>query len=262
VIVSQLDPRAGVSALWLLDTSSGVRNRFTLESGDETDGAWSPDGSSIVYGTGSGTDTMLVQKSVNGSGIPEQFMAHKQENILVLDWSTDGKFVLFASNEVGKEPTISACPMFGPPGDRVPRFITKGSSTRTGARFSPDGRWVAYHLEESGVMEVFVVPFPGPGGRIQVSTQGGSEPVWRRDGRELFYFAPDNRLMAVQVSTQDSTFTMNGVTPLFQASDAGTGYRYDVAGDGQRFLVRVEVPDASTSAINLTLNWTADLKKR
>jgi len=110
-------------------------------------------------------------------------------------------------------------------------------------------------------MEVFVVPFPGPGGRIQVSTQGGSEPSWRRDGRELYYFAPDNRLMAVQVSTQNSTFSMSGVTPLFQASDSGTGYRYDASGDGQRFLVKVAVPDESTSAINLTLNWT-DLKQR
>jgi len=261
VLVSQLDPRAGVSAIWLLDIASGVRNRFTLESGDETDGAWSPDGANIVYGTGSGEDAVLVRKSVSGSGVPETILAHAGENLVALDWSADGRYLLYGGNEIGKDSRTSALPMFGPPGDRKPVSVAAASPTRFGARFSPDGRWVAFHLEESGVMEVFVVPFPGPGGRIQVSTQGGSEPSWRRDGRELYYFAPDNRLMAVQVSTQNSTFSMSGVTPLFQASDSGTGYRYDASGDGQRFLVKVAVPDESTSAINLTLNWT-DLKQR
>jgi Tol biopolymer transport system component len=131
-------------------------------------------------------------------------------------------------------------------------------------QFSPDGRWVAYSSNESGKWEVFVAPFPGPGGNWQVSTSGGSEPRWRRDGKELFYVAPDGKMMAVDVKASP-TFEAEVARALFQthrreAVSSADMFSYDVSADGQRFLINAEVEGAASPPLTVVLNWTAELK--
>jgi hypothetical protein len=145
-------------------------------------------------------------------------------------------------------------------GDRKPVPFLQTQFDEDRGRFSPDGRWVTYQSDESGVNEVYVAPFPGPGRKWQVSTAGGRLPRWRSDGAEIFYLDPDNRLMAVAVNGKGDTFEIGPTQPLFEFRPAGAGYRYDVTADGQRFLINA-FPEQAPEPITVVINWTAGLKK-
>ena len=130
-------------------------------------------------------------------------------------------------------------------------------------QFSPDGHWMAYQSDESGRNEVYVAPFPGPGGKRQVSTAGGNGARWRADGKELFYVAPDARLMAAEVNATCGTLEVGKVQPLFGGLQTifNVTTTYDVSTDGQRILVRLP-PEGETGApLTVVQNWTAGLKK-
>lgn len=133
-----------------------------------------------------------------------------------------------------------------------------------GGQFSPDGRWVAYQSNESGRFEIYVQPFPGPGGKWQVSTAGGTDPRWRVDGKELFFLAPDARLMAVPVRASNSTFEAGSPAALFQTRTVVGGAadlrpQYAVSRDG-RFLFNVPADISPTTPITVVLNWNPRLK--
>jgi len=119
---------------------------------------------------------------------------------------------------------------------------------------------VAYVSNESGRNEVYVAPFPGPGGKRQVSTAGGGQPRWRRDGTEIFYFPPDNTLMAAAVNGRGASFEVGVVKPLFETRGTGTRYQYAVTADGQRFLINTASEQAASAPITVVVNWTAGLK--
>ena len=127
-----------------------------------------------------------------------------------------------------------------------------------GPQFSPDGHWIAYQSNESGRYEVYVAPFPGPGGKRQVSTAGGALPRWRADGKELFYRAADNRLMAAEVDAKGGAFEVKKVEPLFGPIVGATSY--DVSADGQRFLTLVPVGGETDTPLTVVQNWTAGIK--
>ena len=132
--------------------------------------------------------------------------------------------------------------------------------SETLGQVSPNGRYVAYQSDELGRYEIFVTTFPETGGRWQVSQNGGREARWSKDGRELYFFAPDNRLMAAEVRSDAPSFEVGAIRPLFQSRRMGLNYRYDVAKDGKRFLVNSGLPQ-EPSPITLVTNWTAGLKK-
>ena len=130
---------------------------------------------------------------------------------------------------------------------------------------SPDGRWIAYQSNESGRDEVYVAPFPGPGGKWQISTAVGRMPRWGHDGTEIFYIAGDNTLMTVAVNGKGSGFEVGAAKPLFSARFAfatGFGLTYDVSPDGQRFLINTAPEQATSAPITVVTNWTAGLKKK
>jgi len=148
-----------------------------------------------------------------------------------------------------------ALPLFG---ERRPRQFLLTPSRESEPAFSPDGRWIAYRSDESGRLEIYVTPYPGPGGRWQISTQGGTEAVWARDGRELFYRSGD-KMMSVAV---DAGREFRAGTPrlLFEGRYHDT---YDVAPDGQRFLMIAESErDLGETRLQVVLGWFGDLRRR
>ena len=141
-------------------------------------------------------------------------------------------------------------------GDRKPfPFVNTRFDEQQGV-FSPDGKWVAYQSDESGRFEIYVRPFPAPGGQSQVSGDGGHSPRWRADGKELYYLAPDLKLMAAKVEVRGAAFMAGKPGSLFQThiNTATNRQQYDVARDG-RFLILTDLPDTSTEPIHLLLNW-------
>jgi hypothetical protein len=149
-------------------------------------------------------------------------------------------------------------PLFG---DRKPIPFLNTRFSEYPGQFSPDGRWIAYRSDESGKSEVYVAPFPGPGGKWQISVAGGDWPRWRADGTEIFYLAPDNTLMAAAVNGKGPSFEVSVVKPLFETCAEGTGYEYGVSTDGQRFLISIAPEQAASAPITVVLNWTAGLQK-
>ena len=148
----------------------------------------------------------------------------------------------------------------GKPASLIPRQVIFGNPDKAAARLSPDGRWLAYQSNETGRREVYVQPFPGPGGKRQVSTLGGREPRWARNGQELFY-REGNKMMVVGVTTTP-IFTASNPRLLFEGRFIDGAKTYDVAPDGQRFLVvRPSEQEITATQIHVVLNWFEELKR-
>jgi Tol biopolymer transport system component len=182
----------------------------------------------------------------------------------LVDWSADGRFILYRVLDATSNFELWLLPVGEKAGE--PRPFLKGAFGVTNGQFSPDGRWVAYASNESGRWEIAVSPFPGPGGSWKVSSAGGSEPRWRRDGKELFYIAPDGKLMSVEVKA-GTTFEAGVATPLFsirrrEPISGADLFSYDVSPDGQRFLVNTDAGDLTSAPLTAVVNWTALLRNR
>jgi dipeptidyl aminopeptidase/acylaminoacyl peptidase len=146
-------------------------------------------------------------------------------------------------------------------GAGAPEMVAGGEGSQSRAQFSPDGRYFAYDSDESGRGEVYVAAYPA-GGKWQVSQDGGSEPRWRRDGRELFYVDAENFLVAVEVRTGTAGFEADSTARLFQFHGAGGQWRYDVDSDGSRFLVTRALTEELASPVTLITNWTRKVEER
>ncbi len=256
------DPKTGNTDIWIYESSRGVATRFTFDPSEETNAVWSPDASRVVFQSNRLQFSDLYQKDSSGAG-NQEILLKSDDSKVPADWSRDGRLILYRERDVKtNEFSLKVLPVTG---DRKPMPVVNTKGERTAGQFSPDGRWVAYSSNESGKREVVVTPFPGPGGKWQVSTAGGSEPRWRRDGRELFYLAPDGKLMAVEVQ-QGPTFEAGVAKPLFQTRarehvSSNDTFSYDVSADGQRFLVNTDVGEAISSPLTVVFNWVAELKK-
>jgi Tol biopolymer transport system component len=252
----------GNTDVWLIDAAQGVPSRFTFDPARDAYPIWSPDGSRIVFAsTRKGSDD-LYQKPSNGAG-NDELLLESSLNKFPQDWSPDGRFLLYMQMDPKTGDDLWVLPLFG---ERKPFPYVNTSFNEANGQFSPDGRWVAYQSDESGQIEIYVRPFPGPGGKWQISTGGGIEPRWRRDGKELFYIAPDGKLMAAPTQGAGQTVEAGAAVALFQTRIVGGGqYRlkqqYAVAPDGQRFLINITAADATASPITIVTNWAHALKK-
>jgi Tol biopolymer transport system component len=238
----------GNTDIWIID---GIRTtRFTSDEGLDASSVWSPDSSRIAFQSSrKGTSPDFYVKPSNGAA-GEELIFETARRSALSDWSRDGRFLIGMMDS-----DLWVWPLDG---DRKPRVFLGTKFSETGAHFSPDGRWVSYHSNESGRFEVYVRPFPGPGGQWQISTTGGSTARWRHDGSELYYVSLDGKLMAVPITTQDATLAPGTPMELFQIrSELGAGVvrgQYAVAPDG-RFLVNVTTGDSTSFPITLLLNW-------
>jgi Tol biopolymer transport system component len=251
LVVTRMDTQIGTRDLWLFDLMRGTRSRFTFDPADETNPAWSPDGAQIAFSFFGKGNIDLYQKAATGAGNAEPLIASSEIKLLQ-SWSPDGRFILYGSG--GKLWALSVN------GGRK-QAVLSTLSGESQANVSPNMKWVTYRSNESGRSEVYVQSFPSPGGERQISTAGGEEPYWRRDGKELFYIE-GKRLMAVDVGTDGRIFDFGVPKPLFDVSleVEARRSRYQIAANGQKFLVVMPLGSRQSVPITVVTNWTAGLK--
>ena len=268
IAVTSVDPASTARDIWLLDVERGARTRLTF-SQSATDSVWAPDGYRLAYSSNTAAGADLLVKSVTGA-TAEQNLLHAPGMIRPWSWSRDGRYITYmyhATKTVTDRFDIWILPMFG---DHKPFPFLQTNYDKDAPSFSPDGRWLAYTSLESGAPEVYVVSFPDAKTRLPVSSQGGFSPVWRGDGKELFYVAPGGQLMGVTVATNGASLRLG--TPVFLFATEFTLSRggnpfsqrqpFDVSAKDQRFMV-TGVNEANREAVPLTLivNWDVELKK-
>jgi len=253
VVVERRDPQTRGYDLWLLELSRGIFSRLTSDPGSEVDPVWSPDGRQIVSLSDRKGKRDLYRLDLSSG--QEELLLESGELNYPDDWSRDGQFVVYHSLAGGAG--IWLLPVFG---DRKPKLILGTPFRKDEAQISPDGRWLAYMSDESGSWEVYVQPLQAPGEKLRLSTNGGGQPRWRKDGRELFYLAFDGTMMAVPI-TAGATLSPGIPESLFQTGITVNPVldQFAVTGDGQRFLLAVPLEFAPP--ITVVLNWTALLKK-
>jgi len=246
--------------IWLYDLARQTLTRFTFEGTSNDVPVWTPDGRRIAfYSTKEGPNNLFWQMA-DGTGGLERLTTHEYGE-QPRSWSPDGQLLAFTRIDPATRRDIWVLRM----SDRKAEPFLRTQFTEGAAQFSPDGRWLAYVSDESGRPETYVQPYPGPGGKWQISTEGGTEPVWNSNGRELFYRNGD-KMMAVDITTQPAFSAGTPQTlferPYLQLPFPLTNPGYDVSPDGQRFLMVKESGPSSASQINVVVNWVEELKRR
>jgi dipeptidyl aminopeptidase/acylaminoacyl peptidase len=255
-------------ALWVTDLPRGVSTRLSFEPVPQGSPAWSADGRYLAFSTTRPDGMAIIEKPFNGSGAEHLLVRASPDEKYPNDWSDHAQALLYTRQEPGKDTGLWLADLTGET-DRpaaVRPFIDTSFNEGQG-QFSPDGRWIAYASDESGRSEVYVQSFIHSregGTRTQVSRDGGHDPRWRRDGRELFYLSNEGKLMSVKVRS-GSTFQAEAPQSLFQVQDFhrianGFGlFNWAVSPDGERFLIARDPPP--TEPISIVLNWPAEMTK-
>ena len=259
--VEAVDPIGRNQEVVLIDLARGAASRFTFDAANDAYPIWSPDGRYVYFASDrDGGIYNPYRKPANGAGDDERLIK-SSEDTAPYSASADGKYLLNRLN-------VTAIGLLTLTGDRKPVALLQSPSfSQTQGQISPDGRWLAYISNESGRYEVYVRTFPVPtGGRWQITQTGGIAPRWSGDGKELFFYAADGRLMAAEIAA-DAAVQVRGLVPLFEprllnGPTISTGFRaqYDVTPDGKRFLVNIPVEEPVVPPITTVLNWTAALK--
>jgi eukaryotic-like serine/threonine-protein kinase len=245
---------AGGGQVWVYDTTRDAISRLTFDGTTNVDPLWTRDGKRIVF---KGKGNHLFWQPADGGGAAEQLTSDQRSgNDLPGNWSPDGQELLFMETLPVRDLFVLWLK------DRKAQPFDTGEVGASSPCFSPDGRWIAYTSNEAGRTEVYVRPYPGPGGKWQVSTDGGTEPVWNPKGRELFYRS-GQKMMEVDY-TEQPEFAAGKPKMLFEGPYMPSPRSlsdYDVTSDGQRFLM-LKASEQSPGQINVVLNWTADLKPK
>jgi dipeptidyl aminopeptidase/acylaminoacyl peptidase len=257
--------RGAPSDIWVLDIQRGVTSRLTTHPARNSYPVWSPDGRTIVFASSRDGPLSLYERSFGVVG-QDKLLLKNDTQTIPTDWSRDGRYLVFDAVNPG---TANLRDLWALPlsGDRKPVRLTETPFLKFAPRISPDSHWIAYLSNESGRPELYIQSFPQPGTKLQVSTNGAFMPRWSRDGKELFYVAPDTTLMAVAIKPGGPSLEASAPTALFRAPIAADTLSvrrdYDVAVDG-RFLINVSSPAASspTSAITVILNWATAASRR
>lgn len=255
-------------ALWVTDLTRGVSTRLSHEQLPQGSPAWSADGRYLAFSTTRPDGMAIIAKPVDGSGAEHILVRATPDEKYPNDWSHQAQALLYTRQEAGKDTGLWLADLTG--GTDKPaavRPFIDTSFNEAQGQFSPDSRWIAYASDESGRFEIYVRSFTNSqegGTRTQVSRDGGHDPRWRRDGRELFYLSNEGKLMSVKVRS-GSTFQAEAPEPLFQIQNvhriaSGLGYfSWAVSPDGERFLISRDPP--SIEPISIVINWPAEMAK-
>jgi len=240
-----LDAQGTGSDLWDVELASGIFSRLTTHPANDSDPSWSPDERALAFtSTRTGRAAVFVKDLTSGK---EDLLVPFDEPMAVDQWTPDGRFIIFRT--FGKAVYAAALT-----GDRTPRMLVDTPYVEDEVHVSPDGRWVTFHADESGRWEVYVAAFPTFTSKRQVSSDGGVQPQWRADGRELFYLGPDGSMMSVRVDAR-TEFTASPPTRLFATNISAEPNvpKYGVTADGQRFLGLERV--GGDQSYTFLLNW-------
>ena len=266
VVVGKVDFATTTSSdLWVIDLERQTTTRLTFDQANERAPAWSPDGNYIAFSATREGLTSLSRRLSNGAGAEEPLLTSSEAKLAV-DWSSDSRFMLYGQLNAGTIWDLYVLPLTGE-GKAQPIAQTKFVEIQ--GRFSPDSRWVAYSSNESGQFQVYVQSFPSNGSKWPISIKGGSQPRWRGDGRELYYFTPERELMAVEVNAESGTLKVGIPQPLFQFRVGGAGVDlgfpgsgyYTVTRDGKRFLVTSTSELGEKQQVSVVINWASNLRR-
>jgi serine/threonine protein kinase/Tol biopolymer transport system component len=251
--------------VWLIDVTRGVPTRFTFDAAYDGVPIWAPDGSRVVFMSNRKGIFDLYWKSSSGGGADELLLESDQPKVPT-DWSSDGRFLLFRSNDPRTGYDLWVLPVSG---DKKPFPFLKGPFEERDGQFSPNGKWIAYQSNESGRFEIYVQTFnKGLGGKFQISSNGGAQPRWNKNSKEIFYVSLDSKMMAAPVKFSPDGQLLETGTPavLFPVRIARGPLpgvfkqQYAVSSDGQRFLVNLAVDEGAASPITLIYNWKPKAK--
>jgi dipeptidyl aminopeptidase/acylaminoacyl peptidase len=245
--------------IWSYETSRGAWYRITSDPGDDIWPLWSRDGDAIVFGGVRATQGSvdLYRRLLSTPQETEELLVSTPQPKFPMDWSPDGRLLLFDALDPKQGTDMWALPLGGKPFEVVRTEFNEGLQ-----QFSPDGRWIAYQSDKTGRYEIYLRPFPGPGTDVRASIDGGTQARWNPKGEELFYIGADDRLMAVPIRSSSNGKALEpGVArPLFATNVGSTArlpYRqqYVVAADGQSFIMNSDVAVGNASPITVILNW-------
>jgi len=253
--LSVFEPKSRTQNLWMYDLARQSRTRFTSGLNTDFRPVWSPDGKQIAYSafpkqTGS---ALLVKPSSGGAA---ETVIDSQEHLQVSDWSPSGDFLCLTRFGAKTQTDILLVNLVG---DKNIREFAASAYNESDGRFSLDGRWIAYSCDETGQSEVYLRPISGSGSTIKVSSGGGSLPVWRHDGKELFYVSKENKMMAAEIRASATSISVGTLRELFARTPIMTDY--DVFPDGNRFLINRQIEPTETDPITIVVNWTTKLNK-
>jgi serine/threonine protein kinase/Tol biopolymer transport system component len=263
VVYDEADPRSGTIDLWRLDFARGVPSRMTFHPSHDLFPLWSLDGKRIVFSSLREGAPQLYELSADSAG-NETVLFKSPFPKSATGWSGDGSLLIYQVSDPKTSGDVMSLQLTGKAESRS--VVATVADERYGT-VSRDGRWLAYISNETGSYEVYVRAFPNPGVTRQVSTSSGFEPVWRADGKELFYIASNQTLMAVDFRSSPATFEAGPPKALFTTrmkwleSQAGAQH-YGASADGQRFLVANATDEAQSAAMTIVLNWATALERR
>ncbi len=248
----------GKRDIWVYDLKRGTGSRLTFNSADNVNPVWSADGRRIVFSSNRGGQYDIYQQAADGLGSTEPVFQSKDQVKYLNDLSADGRYAIY---DTGTDSQLWALPLFG---ERKPFAFVQGSLKAGSAQFSPNGRFVAYLTNETGRNEIYVQTFPEHTGKWQISASGGTEPMWSRNGKELLYLTPDEKLMSVTVNTGLATLQAGIPQPLFQAQLIPLSYWRNIyipSPDDQRFLMLAPATQTKPEPITVVVNWPALLRQ-
>ena len=255
----------GTVSLWIHDVRRNTRTRFTFETGADIQPSWSPDGQSLLFSSNRSGEYEIHRKPVSGTGEAAQLTSTGKGKFHG-KLSPDGRWLAYWTTE---EKLGTEIHLLDTEGNGTPVPLLSSRFNEVDPVFSPDGRWLAYSSDESGRFETYITAFSGGNGKPevrgkwQVSTNGGSRPVWRRDGREIYFKDLSGNLMAADIRAAGDTLEIGAPHKLMEISPSVSNLSlFDVTGNGQKFLLSLPVNPKSSNPLTLVVNWTADLKKR
>jgi Tol biopolymer transport system component len=216
---------------------------------------WSPDGNRIAFE--SYNSLTIYVRNMSGAA-PDEVLVNDNERKILSDWSSQGDYLVYATLNPSTKMDLVLLPMSG---DKKPVALLHTPYNESDGRIAPNGRWIAYVSDESGTDEVYVQRFPALGEKRIVSIGGGVEPMWRKDGKELFYLSPDYSIVSVPFDATDPP-NIGEPKPLFRVpvNTSSTRNHYVVSPDGQRFLINVEDQSSYLSPVTVMVNWIQGLR--
>jgi eukaryotic-like serine/threonine-protein kinase len=257
VAVARRDVQTGTSDIYVIDLARGASSRLTFDSGNDNFPVWSPDGNHLAWSAKRGAEFHIYQKLASGVG-PEELLLKTDAQSNLGSWSADGRFIFYTRMDPKMGGDMWILPLEG---ERKPFQFLQTPLYEGMGRFSPDGHLIAYASGDQGRGEVYVQTFPASGGKWQLSTNGGTHPQWRGDGKELFYLSGDNKLLAVEVKP-GSSFEAGVPKALFDLLPLRTIITaYAVTADGQRFLFVTQGEATVNLQYTVVLNWMAEVQR-